>query len=256
MRAVGTKNAWFSFKGRKNTDKDLDVQMLSMPTRPHPARKGTLIDIPGADGKLFVDDGAYDRIIVSLRCVARDNANIDDVNAWLSGEGELIFGDEPDRAYKARITKEFSRSNRMPRLRGQEFSLAFDCEPYRYKVGKEYESMGVMVSHPGRTNLTVVNEGTADAWPVFVVSSRNGGGSITIGNDTLVFSHNSKTMYIDCAAKYAYTINDDGSLAPASMYIGGDWPRLAPGTNTVIIEPAAVAGNYITLSVKARWRYL
>ena len=253
MRAIGKENVWFSFKGIRNDE--VGVYMLSMPTRPHPARKGKVVDIPGG-GDLWQDEGDFKRIIIPIRLITLDNANIDGVNVWLSGEGELIFGDEPERAYKARITKEFSRSNRSQRLRGQEFTVSFDCEPYRYKVGEEYESMGVMVSHPGSTDITVVNEGTADAWPVFVVSSKNGGGSITIGNDTLAFSHNSKTMYIDCAAKYAYTVNDDGTLAFASMYIGGDWPRLAPGTNAVIIEPAAVAGNYITVSVRARWRYL
>lgn len=254
MRILTANEAWFSFKGI--SCRDYSVRMVSPPVRLHPARKGEYIDIPGTDGEVWLDGGGHKPTIISVHCIAEDNLNIDAINAWLSGGGELIFGDEPERAYKASITSEYARNNLYGVMRGQEFTVSFDCEPYRYKVGEEYESMGVMVSHPGSTNLTVVNEGTADAWPVFVVSSKNGGGSITIGNDTLVFSHNSKTMYIDCAAKYAYTINDDGSLAFASMYIGGDWPRLAPGTNAVIIEPAAVAGNYITVSVKARWRYL
>ena len=51
MRPVGKENAWFSFKGIRNTE--YDVRMISMPTRPHPARKGNLIDIPGTNGKLF-----------------------------------------------------------------------------------------------------------------------------------------------------------------------------------------------------------
>ena len=54
MRAVGTQNAWFQFRGIKNTE--MNVQMLSMPTRPHPARKGELIDVPARDGKLFIDN--------------------------------------------------------------------------------------------------------------------------------------------------------------------------------------------------------
>ena len=127
MRAIGTENAWFSFKGIRNDAPELDVRMIAPPTRPHPARKGELVDVPGVNGKLFQDEGVYDRILVTLPCATTDNSNIDEISAWLSGEGDLIFGDEPDRVYHARITKEFSRSNRMPRLRGQSFNLTFDC---------------------------------------------------------------------------------------------------------------------------------
>ena len=80
MRAIGTENAWFSFNGRRNTE--FDVRMLSMPTRPHPARKGELLDIPGRHGKVFQDEGVYDRILVTIRVMAADNANIDEL--WRS----------------------------------------------------------------------------------------------------------------------------------------------------------------------------
>lgn len=255
MRAVGTENAWFSFKGIRNDS--LDVRMLSMPTRPHPARKGKLVDIPAVDGKLWQDEGAYDRIMVSLRCIAADNANIDDVNAWLSGSGDLIFGDEPDRVYHARITKEFSRNNRSQRLRGQEFTVSFDCEPFRYSTGDPFTAPSKMIAYPtAATAFSVTNEGTVNAPPLFEVTSSNSGGSITIGGKTLTFSYCPKTLYIDCGAKIAYTIEDDGSFAFASVYVSGDWPVLSPGVNTVTIAPAQVVSNYITVKLSARWRWL
>ena len=150
MKAVGSANAWLEYAGHKNTE--YGVEMLSMPTRPHPARKGDLIDVPGRNGKLFMDEGAYDRVIVSVRVIAVDG-NMDAVNGWLSGKGLLRFGDDPTRAYNASVTKEFSISNRNSRLRGQEFTVVFDCEPFRYvyppKPAEEITTSGGTITNPG-----------------------------------------------------------------------------------------------------------
>ena len=254
MRAIGKENVWFSFKGIRNDE--VGVYMLSMPTRPHPARKGKVIDIPGG-GDLWQDEGDFKRIIIPIRLITLDNANIDGVNAWLSGEGELIFGDEPERAYRARITKEFSRSNRSQRLRGQEFTVSFDCEPYRFKVGDMFETPGYSMAYPSASTLVPINnEGTADAWPVFEVSTKGSGGTIAINGKTLIVNGSPNTIYIDCGAKYAYSINDDGTYAAASMYVGGDWPYLTPGDNTLRIDPAAVTGSRISVLMRVRWRWL
>lgn len=249
MRAVGKENAWFSFKGRKNIEANLDVQMISMPTRPHPARKGKLVDVPGVDGKLWQDENAYDRIIVSLRCVARDNANIDEVNAWLSGEGDLVFGDEPDRAYHARITKEYSRSNKHPRLRGQEFTVSFDCEPYRYKADQSGDTATITESE-----TLIINPGTVASLPLIKVDC-TGDGNLMIGQNTLLFSdmEANKPIFVDCAAKIAYTgtgaANDPIILA--TQHLTGEWVSIDPGENFVTFT-----GGIRSVTIVPRWRWL
>ena len=249
MRTIGHENAWFSFKGRKNTDADLDVQMISMPTRPHPARKGDLINVPGRDGKLFVDEGVYDRVVVTLRCVARDNANIDTVNAWLTGEGSLVFGDEPDRAYRARITKEFSRSNKHPRLRGQEFTVSFDCEPYRYKADQSGDTATITESE-----TLIINPGTVASLPLIKVDCI-GDGNLMIGQNTLLFYdlEANKPIYVDCAAKIAYTgtgaANDP--LILATQHLTGEWVSIDPGENFVTFT-----GGIRSVTIVPRWRWL
>ena len=242
MRAVGTENAWFSFKGLRNDDKILGVRMLSMPIRPHPARKGKLVDIPGAHGKLFQDEGVYDRILVSLRCIAPDNDNIDAVNAWLSGEGDLIFGDEPNRAYHARITKEFSRSNRNPRLRGQEFTITFDCEPFRYQATPDAD-----IALPDNGSIT--NPGTVASSPLIHVEG-TGDCKLMIGRQTMTVEDIPGNIYIDCEALFAYTINAQGVAVLATQHVYGDWIAIEPGHNTV-----SYTGN-VTITIEPRWRWL
>jgi predicted phage tail component-like protein len=243
MRAVGTDNAWFSYAGRRNDE--FDVRMVSMPTRPHPARKGKLVDIPGVHGKLFQDEGVYDRILVTVRVIANDNANIDDVNAWLSGEGLLIFGDEPDRAYKARITKEFGRNNRNLRLRGQEFTVVFDCEPFRYEA--------VVSNNIVLTKASIItNPGTVESQPLIRVNCA-GSGTLMIGDDTLIFEGVPEYVIVDCAAKIAYTgsgtVTDP--LLLATQYVTGDWIEIEPGEQAVSFN-----GDISSVEIAPRWRWL
>lgn len=244
MRAVGITNAWFSFKGQRNDV--LDVRMLSMPTRPHPARKGTLTDIPGANGKLFQDEGVYDRVLVTLRCITGDNSNIDEVNAWLSGEGDLIFGDEPERAYHARITKEFSRSNRTPRLRGQEFTISFDCEPFRYQA---FPDANITISTTGER---FTNPGTAASAPLLRVNG-SGDGTLMIGFNTLIFDDLNGYIIVDCDAKIAYTGGTSATdpMLLATQHLTGEWPEIQPGENSVTLT-----GGINSVVITPRWRWL
>lgn len=247
MRAIGTANAWFSFKGIRNDE--YDVRMTGMPTRPHPAEKGKLIDVPGVNGKLWQAQNAYDRIIVSLRVVANDNANIDDINGWLSGEGDLIFGDEPDRVYHARITKEFSRSNQHVRLRGQAFSISFDCEPFRYSASEAEEAVTATTSA-----TAIPNPGTIYSEPLLIVSG-SGSGTIQIGQNTMFFE-NLKTgvpVYADCAAKIVYTGTGaaDDPMLLNTQNASGEWMRIAPGANFINID-----GGIASVTVHPRWRWL
>lgn len=246
MRAIGTENAWFSFKGIRNDDPSLDVRMIAPPTRPHPARKGELIDVPGVNGKLFQDEGVFDRILVTLPCATTDNSNIDAISGWLSGEGDLVFGDEPERAYHARITKEFSRSNRMPRLRGQSFNITFDCEPFRYNVHPEADA-DVYTS-----GETITNPGTWPSAPLLTVNG-TGDGTLMIGNETLIFNDLIGYIIVDCEAKIAYTGGTSAAdpMMLATQHLTGEWPVIQPGASFV-----SFTGGIKSVVITPRWRWL
>lgn len=251
MRAIGTGNTWFEFKTIRNDD--LDVRMLSMPTRPHPARKGTVKSIPGRNGKLFQDEGAYDRIVIPIRVITGDNANIDEVNAWLSGEGDLRFGDEPDRVYHAHITKEFSRSNRNPRLRGQEFTVSFDCEPFRYQANPD-----APIALPG--NGFITPKGTVASAPMIKIANGNDYAvnfEFGIGRYSLTVNvAGNTTMCIDCDAKIAFTgdgTTENPYLLATHNVFGDDWISIEPGEPNTAYHNA---GDNVSITVEPRWRWL
>lgn len=247
MNTINKDNVWFSFNGRRNTDPALDVRMLSMPTRPHPARKGKHPEVPARDDDLWQDEGGYKRIKIPINLIAPDNDNIDEVNAWLNGAGDLIFGDEPNRAYHARITEEFSRINRAQRLRGQEFTVTFDCEPCRYSANPDGDITNVLAS-----GEKITNPGTENALPLLKVNG-SAAGTLMIGQNTLLFSAFPASIYVDCAAKVAYT--GEGTAAdpmlPATQHVTGEWITIEPGNNFVTFT-----GGITSVTIVPRWRWL
>lgn len=263
MKAIGKENIWFSFNGISNDS--MGVHMLSMPTRPHPARKGKVIDIPGTDGDLWQDYGGYKRIIIPIRLITQDNANIDDVNAWLSDEGDLIFGDEPNRAYHARISKEFSRSNRSPRLRGQEFTVSFDCEPHRYEADAGANVLEAVNEAWRNTPTSMFYEdgGTVESLPLIKVENTNGGCWIEVFDRQLQVNYSENPIFIDCAAKYAYSVFD-GAKQSAAKYVSGDWLKLPAKAGSIAVtafnndsdSDNGTGSNTATVTVTPRYRWL
>lgn len=239
MKTIGSSNMWFEFAGHRCTE--YDVRMISMPTRPHPARKGDLIDVPGRDGKLFIDGDAYDRILVTLRVIAV--GDMDAVNGWLTGSGLLRFGDMPNRAYHATITKEFSMSSRIARLRGQEFTITFDCDPFRYVYP---ESSALTVTTSGEM---ITNPGTAYSLPRIKVTGS--------GDFTLVVNGYQIDGYgitggaiIDCELMDVFDLT--GTNVLNSSFAMDEFPRLSAGGNII----SWVGDGVTSVEITPRWRYL
>lgn len=228
---------WFEFAGVKNTT--LGVRMLFMPVRPQGARRGEQVQIPGRDGDLWIDGGGYDGIIVRVSCFVEDPSNISAIMEWLTGAGLLRFSDEPTRAYRARVTKEYSRSNRLARFTAQEFTVSFDCHPCRY----HYPASEIELVNAG----TVSNPGTHYAEPVITIAG-SGDIDLTIGAQTLVITGLASKITLDSEARVAFNpVNPSQNLCPI---VSGDWPLLIQlGLNAV-----SWIGSVTSASMIANWR--
>ena len=263
MKTLKYSEAWFSFNGV--SCKDYSVRMLAPPTRPHPARKGEFKDVPGIDGRLWQDAGGYEPITVSVPCVAEDNLNIDDISIWLSGSGKLIFGDEPSRAYHARITAEFARSNLYGVMRGQEFTVAFDCEPHRYSANPSKLGYSENVN-PGFAiplAFDVYNPGTDIAYPLIMIK---GEGTCTIQvrpqtsegipqlNMQFITVEDLEPgvpVYLDCAARIAYRGEENKPMYMYNHKTSGDWLHFPIGKSVV-----QRTENVTAIEITPRWRWL
>ena len=165
------ESVWFEFAGACNTDKG--VRLLSLPVRYHPAERGKLVEVPGRDGYLWAADGAFDNVLTRVQCQTTDDADMAAVDAWLRGAGELRFSDDPERFYRARVVKEFSRSAAMNRFVNQAFTVTFDCQPFLYH--REVENT-TLDGNPD----TVTNPGTYKSAPRLTIEG-TGDAVLTIG---------------------------------------------------------------------------
>jgi len=229
---------WFEFAGVKNTT--LGVMLLAMPQRQHAARRGDYTPpIPGRDGNLWRDGGGYDNITVPVQCYVENPSNISTVMNWLTGLGYLRFSDDPDRAYRARVTKTFNRSPKMARFTAQEFTVTFDCHPSRFV----YPIPTIILV----SGMPVTNSGTQYAEPKITLTG-SGDIALTIGAQTLNVTGLASKIALDMEARVAY--NPDDTTQNLCSTVSGDWPLLIqPGSNAV-----SWTGTVSAVSMVANWR--
>lgn len=241
---VKPTNGYFSFKGVSSMN--MGVFMLELPTRPTPAERGENKDVAGLDGKLWISEYSYERVQVKVKVECAADADIDAINAWLTGGGDLVFGDEPNRCYHARVIKGADRTHSMPRRLQRTWTQVFDCEPFRY------ETVPCDPISPASGTL-ITNPGTIESKPLIKVNC-NGSGTLMIGGvNTMIFNSVSHYVYIDCDAKIAYK----GTGTAADPYIlmnhkvTGEWAVIPPGRVGV-----QFTGNVTSIEIVPRWRWI
>ena len=243
MRIITPEQAWFSFNGVRSTA--MGVRMAGQLTFTSPAARGREEDVYGRDGKLWIPEGAFERVTGSVKLVCADDADLSAVSAWLSGEGELIRGTEPNYAYKARITKSAKRQPHMLRDMNEEWTQEFSCEPFKYLATPADDITLTSASE------SIANPGNVASAPLLCVSL-TAEGALTIGADTMSFSgfEEALDLYVDCDAKICYMLTE-GVMTLANQYAGGDWFHLEPGVSAVSLE-----GGVESVAVTPRWRWL
>lgn len=234
---------WFEFKGVLSTT--MKVLMTGMPIRPHPAERGEQAPAAGRSGDLWIPDGGYDGIIVRVPCATEDDANIDVVNAWLSGAGDLRFSDEPDRVYRARITKEFSRSNQLPRFANQAFTPSFDCYPLRYKRLATEGADDVELTESGGN---VTNPGTVASEPKITIEG-SGDFVVFVNAQMMTFTGISGGIIVDSEAGDCFSLDMSELLNNNADF--DEFPLLAVGANVI-----SWTGTVTKVTIRPRTRYL
>lgn len=230
-------DAWFEFNGVRSTD--MGVRLMALPKRPIAAEKGEKISVPGRDGYLWMSEGgAREAIIVNVSCTTVDGYNPNGLAKWLSGEGLLIFSDDPKSAYRARVISEYAREYRFLRFDAEKFDIPFECQPYRY-----------VYPDPSRIKLTasqvVDNPGNVYSLPKITV---NGGGEITLHVGDYMIDIEGGSVVIDSETMECF--DTAGRLANDRVSMD-EFPRLLPGDN-----PVMWSGNVTSVLIDGRWRNL
>lgn len=228
--------AWFAYNGRRCAD--MGLKLRRMPLRRAPERIGEKAQALGRDGYIWMDGGAYAPVGIDVECATADGADLRAMREWLlnGSEAALVFSDEQDRAYFARV-ESVEMQNEKDCYDRKIVRIGFACQPHRY----HYPAAADIVLTAGGT---VVNPGTADSEPRIFVEA--GGDFILYVNGEAV-EVTGGSIVIDSHLKDC--IEPDGVTLANGRVVLADFPLLSPGPNAV-----SWTGAVTKVTIVPRWR--
>ena len=150
---------YIELNGEKSTNvKGLIIQ--SLPPITKPKMRTSKEEIDGRDGDIITKLGyaAYDKEVgVGLH----GDFDIDDAIAFFDSEGEVVFGNEPDKYYRYQILDEID-FERLVRFRTAKVKM--HVQPFKYDaVDRTFEVINQLInikdSKPGKFGVTAVSSG-------------------------------------------------------------------------------------------------
>ena len=230
--------SYIVWNGKDSREIDgLLISELPPITKPQMRVKETLID--GVDGSIIEELGfePYDKTIaIGLKV----GADVDDITEYFSGNGEVIFSNEPNKYYRASVIRGIDYSRL---LRYRVAKVTFRVQPFKYN-SEEMEIYNVGTN----TELNITNIGNYISKPLITIK---GTGTVELGvNGTVIcrytFPNNEDTVILDSEKQDAYL----GNLLKNRNMVG-DFPILEKGNNVI-----SWSGAVNTISVKRYSRWL
>ncbi len=241
-------NGYFIFDGIDT--RNYSVIILGGETFAAPERDVEIIQIPGRNGALTLDNGRYNNIDTRYQGVMQGN--------FSSGFGAFKAALMAKIGYKTLRDSYHADGFRMARLvdglnplQGVQnisgaFEIRFDCYPQFFlDSGQSYAEVA--------NNGTISNPTSFDALPLiqvtFSTTPRNG--TVTVNGKTITFNAMGGTnVYIDCEDQNAYRISGQNEIISQNgrIALDDDFPQLKPGSNTV-----AYTGNISSVKIMPRW---
>lgn len=205
-----------------NNRNSQDIQGLiicELPPISKPQMRVVETTVDGVDGSVIEELGyeSYDKTIaIGLKV----GADIDSIIEYFTGNGEIVFSNEPDKYYRARIIKsiDFARL-----LRFRTARVTFRVQPFKYAYQEE-EKVSTT------SNITVKNSGNHTSKPLITIK---GTGTVELNvNGTLMcrytFTSGDGTVILDSEKQDAYYGAD---LKNRNMV--GEFPSFAKGDNVI-----------------------
>ena len=217
--------------------KELIISELPPITKPNMRVKETVID--GVDGSLIEELGyeSYDKTVsIGLKV----GADVDKVIEFFTGNGTVVFSNEPNKYYIARIIKGIDYSRL---LRFRVAKVTFRVQPFKYsRVEAPREASS------DRTSMVVENLGNHTSKPLITIKG-TGTVELTV-NDTVVcnytFPSGENTVLLDSEKQDAYW---DNVLKNRNMI--GEFPVFEKGNNII-----AWSGEVESIKIEKYSRWL
>ena len=232
---------WFIWKG-KNSYSDYGLWINKLPPIVRASERYQEITVPGRAGTLLMTEGddVYDSYLKECVVLLPNTHNLQPILAWLRGSGDVVFSNEADFAYEARIAGEVSFERVDNNL--MQATIPFFVNPYKKK------SSGDEATTLTGASGTIFNPGNVASKPKITItnSGSSGNNTITIGNKQMLFMAVTGTIVIDCEANIVTQSN--GTLWTGAFV--GDFLTIPTGSNAI-----AQTGT-MAVTIEPRWRWV
>lgn len=112
-----------------------------------PARRKNEFVIPGRHGTIEFGNNTYETRPIAIEIGLVDNISFNDLRdsarkiaRWLSGNGLLVFDDEPDKAYQASVYN-YVGIEQIQSIPAGRLNIVFECQPFAESL--EYRQVNI-----------------------------------------------------------------------------------------------------------------
>ena len=211
----------------KNIDsRTMGIWVSELPAPTRAAERTHQVEIPGRAGTLTLREGDNVHVgyLKDTRITVAADADFAAILDWLTGDGEVIFSAEPDRAYRAHLGAEVKFTREGNSLKSA--TIPFFVHPHK-------------AQHPPEADITLeasgalYNPGTVASKPVITLTFTSAC-TLTMGGVTMTFTHPlaqnetaaEETITVDCDAEL---VTDASGIWDGKVY--GDFIRIPPGSS-------------------------
>lgn len=230
---------YFIFKGVNS--RDMGVQVESYPPIMRAPKRVKQVNVPGRAGALILSEGdaVYDAYTRRMKIAIRNDDTLDDVLAWLSGEGPFVSGNEPERVYQVAMQQAFTADKLYHGVYHGELQML--TQPFK----GIFPELALSIA----ATRTLHNPGSVPSLPM-VVCTGSGSRSITIEDVTFQIASNAPaTVTIDCEA--CMITGGGRSLEDCVTMLAGEFPSFPVGECSICRE-----GTFTSVQLMPRWRWL
>ena len=205
--------------------------------KPNMRVKETVID--GVDGS-FIEELGYESYDKSITVGLKIGADVDEIIEYFTGNGEIIFSNEPNKYYIARIVKGIDYTRL---LRYRKATITFRVQPFKYDY-LEIERYATSE----RQSMIIENIGNYTSKPLITIT---GSGIVELSvNGTAIcryeFPSGKDTVILDSEKQDAYL----GSMLK-NRNMKGEFPVFEKGNNTL-----SWSGTIESIQIKRYSRWL
>ena len=209
--------------------------MEFLPEQISPKRRDEAIVISGRHGNLTATDGTFETYILQAEFILKDISKIDKICSHFKSEGDLIFSNDLDRKFKAKVNNQVEFTRLIRDLK--RFAVEFEVQPFMY----EAVPSTLTLTEP----TSVLNTGTFESEPIITVYGQ-GNITLTFNNFNIILNNIEEKITINSEILNAY----DGNLS-LNNKMSGDFPVLKLGENNILWT-----GSVTKLEITPNWRWI